>query len=114
MATASTSATPVNRMPRPRTSRSLSFGTIRITSAPRIGIIVVTVMAEFCHVIEPSLSSLSGCLDEHDGQRDHADEQSDRVPLHVAVLDVLQQPAGIARRLADRVHEPVDHVAVDP
>src|SRR6266496_5607024 len=54
-----TCALPIlNRMPRPRTNRSFSVGTIRITSAPRIGIMVVIVMAEFCQVIEPSLSSL--------------------------------------------------------
>src|SRR6202162_2431161 len=112
MATASTNAAPVTRIPRPRTSLSLSLGTRTITSAPTMGNSVVIVMAEFCQVI-PS-HSLSSSLDEDDRQSDDANEQAHRVPLHVAGLDELERPAGLPGGLPRRVPEPVDHVAVEP
>src|SRR6266545_2400585 len=98
IATARTSAAPVNRIPRARTSRSRSLGTMMITSAPATGSSVVIVIADLSQpLIEPPLSS-SDQLREDDGQHQDADEQERHVPLDVAGLDVLQQTAGEAGR----------------
>src|SRR4029078_4066900 len=113
IATASTSAAPVMRIPRRRIVRSFSFGITAITNAPTMGNKVVIVIAEFSHVIWLS-RSLSHDPDEDDGQGEHAHEQSDRVPLHVAGLQGFQCVAGPARRAAGAVDDAVDHVPVEP
>src|SRR4249919_2291395 len=91
MAIDSTRQAAVTATPRPRIRPSFSFGTSRIPSAPTIGSIVVIVMAEFCQVIVPSLSFSRP--DEDDGQRDHAGEKTDRVPLDLSGLDRPETPA---------------------
>src|SRR4051794_7356182 len=112
MAIESTSAAPVNTMPRARISRSFEDGITTITSAPATGSNVVIVMAEFSQVIEASLPlSRDSC--EDDGERDHADEHQGGVALHVTGLEVPQDATGLARDVADAVHRSVDHTAVE-
>src|SRR2546422_7482471 len=117
MITASTSAAPVTTIPRPRISRSFSLGTSRIASPPTRGRNVVIVIAELSQVIgSPRSLSSSGSsdLDEDDRHREHPGEQPDRVPLDVARLEVLEEPARLARDVRKTVHRAVDDVAVEP
>src|SRR5262245_27579197 len=97
--------------PSPRMIRSLLLGTNSTTIAPRIGRNTVTVMAHCCQVV--SFISIPSPEDE-ERQRDHAGEQADRVPLHLAALDRAQALAEGLHRRACAVHDEVDHVAVEP
>ena len=102
MATARTSAAPVNRIPSARTSRSFSFGITMITSAPTIGSSVVIVMAEFSHPSSNPRSPFRRASMKTIASTSDAHEQDRRVPLDVAGLDVLQERRRWRRRCRRR------------
>src|SRR5437870_6639327 len=105
-----TSAAPVNRMPRPRMRRSRSFGRNEMTTAPAVGRYTASVTADFSQpLIRPLLSERR----EHQGEdRDHG-EQDRGVLLHLPGLDALEHGADGAGGLPDLVDGAVDDVAVD-
>src|SRR3954470_4953674 len=106
-----TSAVPVNRMPRPRISRSRLEGTRAITTAPTAGRNVAIVIAELSQVISPSPSSSDSREDECE-DRDPR-EQEHGVALHVSGLQVLEKAAREAGGLPDGVNGAVDAAAVE-
>src|SRR5919106_317846 len=103
MATPTARGRPVNRMPRPRVSRSRSPGTSATTSAPSAGRNTASVIAQSSKLIVPP--SDPGVDNGEDG---HAREEDDRVPLHVPRLDVPDQP--VEDPLVRPVDEPGDRI----
>src|SRR5512141_2265151 len=112
-AMATTIATAVNTMARPRTIRSLSFGTSAITSAPTRGRNVAIEIADSSQAFIGTPSVRSSDPREDDGQDHHAGEQECRVALDVAGLQVPQQTPGEPDRLPEAVHGPVDDLLVE-
>src|SRR5918996_449083 len=107
MATPMASGMAVNRMPRLRVSLSRSPGTRATTSAPSVGRNTARVIAQSSKLIVPP--SDPGVDHGEDG---HPGEQDDRVPLHVAGLDVAEQASGPPGADGHPVHRTVHHVTV--
>src|SRR6266540_1097779 len=109
-----TSAAPEKRMPSARISRSIVPGMAAMTRAPMVGRNTARVTAHFSQPLIPL--PLSEDRDAYRKEHDPA-EQSDRIPLDVPGLDVLQEPArppGAERNPVDGpVHGPAVH-RVDP